>query len=470
MKKFILVAFAILVYFNVSFAQKLTKVPSFAKALEKSNKEGKTILLVVNPSPFTPPPSFKGVIPNFDIAFDNKEVVEKLNENFIVYKTIYSDTSIRKILSKSAINTYPAYIFLHSNQDIYFRDFGNFSATSRYLTMLDNALKASKEKSLADLEKDYLANKNDQILLKKLIDIRKKTGINNNADLIEQYVNGLKIGDFNDYQTVLYILEAGPYADGNAYKLAFTNRKITDSIYKTEPLQKRMGFNNFMINNTMNEAIKTKNVAKAQSAANFTRSTWSNDYQKGAKAYDQQMMRYYLGVKDTANYIRTATFHYDNYYMRIGADSIKRIEIIERSAASKRVMPMGINQNMVSKEKMDSIMKASGTNKVLQSSYMTVGSISSNYANELNNAAFKFYEIGTKNINHLTKAMIWSRRSLELNPMSGYYDTLAHILYRMGYFEEAVKTQEEAIEKSKIEKRDPSRLKDELKKMKARVI
>jgi tetratricopeptide (TPR) repeat protein len=469
MKNLILMAFAFLAYCNVTFAQKLNKSSSFNKALEQASKEGKTTLLVINPTPFTPPPNFKGVIPNFDIAFDDQEVIEKINENFIVYKTIYSDTTIRKILSKSTINTYPAYIFLHPNQDIYFRDFGHFSGKSRYLTMIDNALKASKEKSITELEKDYLANKNDQALIKKLIDIRKQTGINDNANLIEQYVNGLKIGDFNNYQTVLYILEAGPYADGNAYKLAFTNRKIIDSIYKTEPLQKRSSFNNFMINNTMNAAIKTKNAVKAQSAANFTRGTWSKDYQKGAKAYDQQMMRYYLAIKDTANYIGTAIYHYDSYYMRIGADSIKRIETSE-SAASKRVLPTGLNPNMISKEKMDSIMKAPGANKLLQSSYTTVGSTSSNYANELNNAAYKFYEIGTKNINHLTKAMIWSRRSLELNPISGYYDTLAHILYRMGYFEEAVKTQQEAIEKSKTEQRNPDRLKDELKKMKARVI
>lgn len=64
--------------------------------------------------------------------------------------------------------------------------------------------------------------------------------------------------------------------------------------------------------------------------------------------------------------------------------------------------------------------------------------------------------------------MLWSRRSIELTPLSGYYDTLAHILYRMGYYEEAVKTQETAIEKGKQEKMSVTNLQSELKKIKSK--
>ncbi|WP_231463433.1 MULTISPECIES: hypothetical protein [unclassified Pedobacter] len=460
--------FAILLSVNC-LAQKLNTESTLAKAVEQSVKKVKPVLLIVSPPSITAPVTPLGAKVDFSSAFDDAEIIKRINENFIAYKTVMTDTSIRSILSKSATSTFPAYIFLRSNKEVFFKDFGNSKSQSRYILMLDNALKAWKEKSLSELEQEYAADKNDVQLLKKLIDTRKKIGINNNAELIEDYVQNLKIEDFNNYQTVLYILEAGPHIDGNAFKFAHTNRKLIDSIYKREPFAKRSAINNFMINNTMNDAIKAKNLQKAQSAANFTRGTWTNDYVRGQKSFDTQMMRYYLAVKDTTRYLQTAIYHYDNYYMRIGADSIKRMEANERKAMEKRGLPSILNQNIVSKEKMDSLMKAKGATSYTQS-VISVGPTSTSYANELNNAAYKFYEIGTKNINHLSKAMIWSRRSIELNPISGYYDTLAHILYRLEFYEEAIKNQKLAIEKSKAENRDSKHLQEELKKMKDRKI
>jgi len=469
MKIFVTTLAITILFFSDAIAQRLNTQSTLDKAIQQSVKKDKPIILIVSVPHIKAQQTLNGAKINFSSAIDEAEVTEKINENFIVYKTIMSDTSIRSILLKSAINSFPAYIFLRSNKEVFFKDYGNSTSKQRYFYMIDNALKALKEKPVSELEREYSANKSDNQLLKNLIDARKKFGQNDNAELIEDYVKSLKIEDFSNYQTVLYILEAGPHADGNAFKFAHTNRKVIDSIYKKEPFAKRSAFNNFIINNTMNDAIKTKNITKAQSAASFTRGTWTNDYIKGAKAYDSQMMRYYLAVKDTTRYLQTATYHYDNYYMRIGADSIKKIEAADLKAMEKRGLTSTLNQNMVSREKMDSLMKAKGANLITRS-IVAVGPTSNNYANELNNAAYKFYEIGTKNINHLTKAMIWSRRSIELNPISGYYDTLAHILYRLEYYEEAIKNQQLAIEKSKAENRDTKHLQEELKKMKTRQI
>ncbi|RZK20595.1 MAG: hypothetical protein EOO86_03940 [Pedobacter sp.] len=73
-------------------------------------------------------------------------------------------------------------------------------------------------------------------------------------------------------------------------------------------------------------------------------------------------------------------------------------------------------------------------------------------------------------MNHLTKAMLWSRRSIELKPFAGYYDTLAHILYRMGYYEEAISTQQKAIEKAKAENMPTTNFEKELKKIKTKTL
>lgn len=51
----------------------------------------------------------------------------------------------------------------------------------------------------------------------------------------------------------------------------------------------------------------------------------------------------------------------------------------------------------------------------------------------------------THNMNYLTKALQWSKRSIEIDPDPAYYDTLAHIFYRMGLFDEAILNRNKAI-------------------------
>ncbi|WP_316796421.1 hypothetical protein [Pedobacter agri] len=451
------------------FSQELKSAKSLASAFSLSAENGKPVFLVINsgniPNLQKLPDNAKV---NFKSALDDKEVIAKIEQNFVVFKTTMMDTSIRSIMRSGNINRFPAYIFLRSNREIFYNEFANSTDKKRYFSMIDNALAAFKQKSISELEKDVQNDKGNNSLLTKLIDARKKIGITNNADLIEQYASNLKISDFNNYQNVLYILEAGPYVDGTAYKLAYTNRKLIDSIYKTEPQYRRVALNNAIISNTMIAAAKGKNLNKAMAGANFARSTWSRDYRGAEKSYNNQMLWYYNTVKDTASYLRTASYFYDNHYMNLGADSIKKIEERNRQSSSKNSFNDIAAKKIVSKEKMDSLMKLPGA-KITQS-IVTVSSPASSYANELNNAAWKFYEIGTKNINYLTKAMLWSRRSIELNPIAGYYDTLAHILYRIGYFEEAIKMQETAIEKAKSEKISTKTFESELKKIKSRLL
>jgi len=449
MKRFLILFLAISIW-QSSSAQKINYLTSFNDAVNTAEKKHKPILVIIDA------PANKQQI-NF--AIDDADVSNKINKDFIVYKTYFSDSSARTFISKYKLNSFPAYLFLHSNKDLFYKDSGSSTLKDKYLTMIEKALDASKERSLSDLEKDYLKNKSNVEALKKYIDARKKIGLTNNAGLIEQYVNYLKIGDLNNYQTVLYILEAGPYSDGLAYKMAYTNRKIVDSLYKTESSEKRSAINNRIINNTMSSAIKTKNSSRAQSAANFSRNTWSNDYIKGTKAQSLEMIKYYAAIKDTANYFRTATYYYDGFYMNLSTDSIRKIEQ-KNNALSHRPTNAGTAKTL-SKEKLDSLSK--NTKNVIYTK--TTFSAYSSYALDLNNVAYMFYQMGTNNINHLTKAMLWSRRSIELDQRSAYYDTLAHILYKMGYNEQAIKTQQTAIDKAKEERVSYTHYEGELKKI-----
>ncbi len=429
------------------YTQNLSDASTFRKTLDLAQKKEKLVLLIISPDY---PPEMAAKMPA-SLSLLNDEVVKKAKENFIVFHTKRNDTSIRRIISTYKITRYPAFIFMHPTRDVFHLDFGTSTTKNKYLAMFEKAMVMSKEKTATDLQKEHLQNPNDYTILKQLIELRKKHGITDNAEHIEQYVQGLKVSDLNDYETALFIFEAGPYADGNAYRLVYSSRKMIDSIYKRQTPQVRNNFNNMIINNTMMSAVRTKNRARAQSAANFARGSWGGDYLKANKSYNAQMLYFYGAIKDTTNYFKLAIQHYDMYYMNISADSIKKVEAKEKVAMLERLKPPMQQKNIVSKEKMDSLIKANPNGVSRRTESVITSAPAVNYANDLNNIAYQFYQKGTKNLNYLSKAMLWSKRSIELNPMWGYYDTLAHVYYAMGIHSEAVATQKIAVDLAKKE-------------------
>lgn len=447
-------------------AQSQNEAKTLKKSLDLAQKKEKLVLLILNPDHL---PDFNQKTSKI-VMLTDEGVATKAKADFIIFETKRTDTAIRSVISFHKITRFPAYVFMHPSKGVFHIDYGYSTSDQKYVAMFDKAMAMSKEETANELSKQYSEDPTDLALLKKLIETRKRNGVTNNAELIEKYVQGLKISDLNQYETVLFILTSGPYADGNAYKLATTNRKVLDSIYKTESFPTRSAFNNAIISNTMTAAIRTKNRSRALSAASFARNTWNNDYLKANKTYNSQMLYFFNAIKDTASYFRTAIQHMDMFYMNISADSIKKIELKERAAALEAMRPT-IAKNTVSKEKLDSIIKAN-PKAVTRTEFGITSVPASNYANELNNIAYQFYRSGTKNLNHLSKAMLWSKRAIELNPLWGYYDTLAHVYYAMGIHSEAIATQKIAVDLAKNEKNPEyfTRTNQAYEKMKSKVL
>ncbi|MEE1945219.1 hypothetical protein VRU48_08875 [Pedobacter sp. KR3-3] len=442
-------------------AQQIDFVKNMDEAVKIATKKKKPLFILIE----TPSDAHNQIA-----GLADPEVVELFNKNFVSIKLPFADTEAQALRKKySTINKFPAFIFMHPDRELFFTDYGSAPVKFKYVNMVNNALNASTQKTLTVYEKEYLANKKDINALKAYIDARKKQGMNDNADLIEDYVNLLTISDFNNYQTVLYILEAGPYLDGNAYKFSRTNYKIVDSIYKHEPLEKRQAINANLKANTLNVAIKTKNIQKAQVVANFMRNTWGKNYVQGAQSYEYEIMNFYRSINDTAQYFRNAKNYYDRFYMTVSADSIKKIEERNKEemlARAKRTTPDP--KYKLTREQVDSLMKLPNSKITKRTeTYATVTGMGSTYANQLNNAAYSFYELGTKDLNHLSKALIWSKRSITLSPQANYFDTLAHIYYAMGIYNEATATQKLAITKASEENQGDmkQRFEKELQKM-----
>lgn len=420
---------------------------SLQRAEQKSQITKKPLFIYVAISPH-----YK--LKNYTDGLSNPDVVNILNSNFINYKVNRNDTSNFTPLGKKYhLYQFPTLIFLDSKGGL-IKQVSGLDAIPIYLKKtIEQALVLSKGKSLVDYDLDFERGQYSKSEIEAYITKRINAGIRNNADIIEKYVDSLTINDLNDYQTALFILKAGPYVDGKAYRSLFLNRAVLDSISKKEPLEVRKSINNSIISNSLTSAINNKNLKRALATASFTQSTWGRNYREATKSYNFKMIQYYYGVKDTANYLRQASYYYDQYYMNISADSIKKLE--------KKIVD-SLNKKLSAKTHEQ---LAQQNNQKNDKAIVVYSEKTNSVATELNNAAYAFYLTGTKNQNYLIKAMNWSKRAIQLNEISGFYDTLAHIYYQLGFHLEAESTQKKAIELAIKEKRDTNQLTEELKKM-----
>ena len=425
-------------------------------ALSKAKQSNKIIFINIAP------PSFVELqkrldMPNLKPGLEVPAVVKLYNKRFINLKINLADSAYNAFKKQYPvrIDSYPAYLFLDSQGEIFYKGI-SVSSTSpkQYTDMANGALTAaSSGKTISNFKTLKAQGKLTQAQLKECINLRESLGMYDNYLLADEYVKNLTIKSFDDYQEVLFLWKTGPLAFGKTYNLIYTNRKIIDSIFKTEPLQLCKDINNRIIVNTRNEAIRTKDLNMARQLSNFVQGSWSKESMtQGIKASNEEMLIYYTAVKDTANYYRQAGYFYDNYYMRLSVDSIKKLKDkaleANRQASMTRMKQLnpGLNTNNVQSTSSNGIISTSGI-------IVSTGGPSQNDASSvLNNAAYTFYTMGTRDPNNLTKALLWCKRAIALSPnVHAYYDTMAHLLYRLNFYDEALLNQNKAIEIAKKE-------------------
>jgi len=450
------------------YAQGIIYQKNLDEAIAQASKSNKPIFVYLS----SPMPVGQNVPANLHFnnstGLDDKKVAEYFNKKFICFHPSTADSAGLKFSRKYQVTLFPTYIFLDQKGEMFYKDSKNSIDPERYMSMAGEVVgrfAANKTISYyAQLDKQGSIT---QQQLKEYISLKESLGLYDNAALINEYVNSLTIKSFDDYQDVLFILEAGPYAYGKVYNLAFTNRKITDSIFKKESGALQAAIFNRIINNTENEAIRTKNVAMAQNAASYVRSLKSRNYKDANQWYSFELMKYYWEVKDTTQYYRSASSYYDTYFLSISADSAKKLQQNVLENLKKR------------SSRADTVIQRTKDNTIRQMSVIrsfgpessTEQKNGSTVANALNTAAWDFYTLGTHNTDYLIKALVWSKRSIELQPNYAYYDTIAHIMYRLEFYEEAVVNQNKAIELAANEQRvsqtEKDKLKAELAKMQA---
>lgn len=390
-------------------------------------------------------------------------------QNFTSLRLSYQVPETKELMTKYQINRFPYYLFLDTNENIIFKGFNNDQQAKFYVDLGKEALQRYKNKSsLFQSDQRYSAGDRDKSFLRDYITLRQKTGNTNNALLIEEYVKLMVIGELDNPDEILFILRAGPFIYGKAYSHAFSNGNLAQKTFMALPLQERIDINNVMSENTLNEAITRRNFQMASQVSEFTRSIHT-DYKEGQRQSAWKLLVYYKAVGDTTNYFRNATYYNDTYFMSVSVDSVKKakaenqknIDLIKSFSSKKPKAVATIPQGLKEPRIVSSVV----------TKQVTISLSSNNVSNFLNMAAWEFYQMGTRNSNYLSKALLWSKRSIEMDPMPAYYDTLAHIFYRMGLHDEAILNQNKSIDLSETKpefKSNIANLKSELKKMKAR--
>jgi tetratricopeptide (TPR) repeat protein len=419
LKLLILLAFAV-ISSSSSFAQ-LKFEKSYKRTFKEAAVRQVPVFISVN---YSTAPNLPALI-NRDIR--DPAIAEYYRANFVNYQVAYDSPEGEMLTKKYGLKYFPCALFARPDGSLISKTHIPPIEKYAYLNLGAEAIKRFRDhKGLADYDLRYEQNADlDRHFFKDYINLRRNCGIFENAELIERYVDITTVPELNDYNEVLFILKAGPVVYSNPYRYALQNDKIADSIYKMEPLLERIWMHTHMINNTLSKAIRTKDHDLYRQMSFFAYAI-TPDHKKIEKQSALNYIIFYRGIKDTVNYYGKAPDYYD-LLMSISPDSIKRLQ-------SKVV------------ESKDS---PNAPAFLVKKDYMSVGT----YHDEnigttafvLNNGAWDFYTYGTRDPIHLNKALTWSRRSIEIDPKATHYDTLAHLLYRMGRFDEALLNEKKAI-------------------------
>lgn len=419
---------------------------TFEKAIDKVLQLQKPLAIFINNRPLKESLELKS-------GFQYESVIWKYNSNFInLQVTSNEGTTFNRLVRKYKINKFPSVLFFDTKCSFLFTDTIDIYNEVCLIELASKALYKQKKNQLVDFDSTYNAGDRTSTFLKGYISKKMSLGLMDNSELIEEYANGLKKGEPDDYSEILFILKAGPVINGKAFKKAWSNPNFVERIYKTQPHEELGKINNLIIVNTLNSAIRIRSNIQARAAADYIRRTYGLDYKTGNLEWQRIMLDYYGGIKDTVKWLQESTLYYDQCFMSVSVDSIRKLDSIRYETGKK-------------------FLNESNPDAVDDNTLLSITSIRNHSTSSfLNNGAWYFYKNAGNRKDYLEKAVSWIKRSIELNPNSYNYDTYARLLYRLGFYDQAEAMQLKAIEFRKAEKLELKSVETTYEKMKNRTL
>ncbi|SKB81423.1 thioredoxin family protein [Dyadobacter psychrophilus] len=395
-------------------------------------------------------------------GFSSPVLKERFQKDFISTRVRIESKNGTQLAGKFGLTHPLVSLFVNADGNVLNRFNGSSSSGEVYLQQADIAIGRLKSKPLEAFEKEYNAGERSSQFMRAYITRQLELG--KPADkLLDEYAGTLNLDSLQNFQIIKFIYQSGPTLDSRIYKViqAATPRKVIDSLYKTVPYPEAVAINNAIIGNSFHKAVQTKNQELAYQTAVFTQGTFKPNYTLGNIAFQRSMLRYSLAVRDTMSYMQQVSQFLNFTHMLMSVDSLKRMD-------ADHVRRFTIANDSVRKSMMLKTMQFAPPSQYFHM--------------EMNEHAWHFYEMSDKK-GELEKALMWSKRSLEWfdeltkgtnHPMAlgnpAYLDTYAHLLYKLGQKEEAIKWQTKAVEAGKVAKQRSPNIEEALVKMKARTL
>lgn len=416
-----------LVLFSITvFSQTVFQKISFEEAIKLSGQTGKLIFLQVESA------DCKHCNEVANKAFEDKDLRKKLEQTLICIK-ITPDAADRETINKlyGAKISFGSF-FIDQNKSLVHSFPQSTTRAAEYISQIDMALyKSGEEVRVNELEKEYRNGNKSPAMLELLLRKRKSLNLETDA-LLDEYVGILPADSLKSLSKLAFIAQMAPIVGSSADLKLRGNYKIFNEAWLIIPFTDRVTINNRINSKSIEKAIKEKNETYAYKVASFARSTYSGDLYGSKKSYDYYLLRFYKGTNDVQQYQVRAIDYYDNYYMTLSVDSIKKVDLERRNLQADNTKPVAITK------------ADSGTIKQRQLKQFSYAPITQNFTRELNDAAWNFYKMFDDSVN-THKALQWSKRANEFYESPEAMDTYARLLYKTGNSTEAAAWMEKVI-------------------------
>jgi thiol-disulfide isomerase/thioredoxin len=419
---FILIAGSVF-YFQNSFSQGIKfENGNWQQVLKKAKRQDKNIFLQLYSS------SCEQCNEVADKAFGSETLGDYFNQRFISVRIDGTSGEGRVLADKFSVSAFPVSLYLKENEEVLYRYNGSTSNPTAYMRYADIASSRTDEIPLNTYDKEYKEGNRGLLFLESYISERKEMNMPVDS-LLEQYAAALPKDSLHSFRVINFIFEQAPVVTSKAFAAMNADPYILHQVYKSATANKSAGINNSIILKTRRKAIEERNDALALRAANFAKDTWGNNRINGQKGFDLNMLEFYKGTKDTTRFIKAAKDYYNGYYMSKNLDSLKKAE----EEAFKTVMKSIPGDTI-----------KTGPRIVMRKTVI-VSSSNFEYGNSLNSGAWSMYQFASGK-NDLENALSWVKRAIDYHEDPAYFDTYAHLLYRLNNKDEAIIREQKAVD------------------------
>ena len=356
--------------------------------------------------------------------FPLETVGKAYNAGFVCYHIDAEKGEGILFAKKYEVKAYPTYLFIKADGTLFFRSLGSMEAKA-FLEVSNTALSEFNDpKSLPVWEKEYTDKKNDPKFLLDYMYKRSKLGLSN-ATLFDDYLK--LIPEEERTSDIVVKLYTGTAESLKVNSFAYANLKKNKDALAVKLSGLYLLY--LGIENTMFEAAKSKNeqlLTAAMSAYDQLPKSVSPFRSK-----NELYMQYFQRTGETDKYVKYASNFGNNHLMKMTDDTIASkdrvgIQLLEKRISSGEFVKLDSTQ-------------------IAQIKAYSAHAEKNRISLLLNDIAWTVFEkVSDKKA--LQDALNWSKRSRELAPdNSGYLDTYANLLYKLGRKEEAITCEKEAL-------------------------